>query len=157
MPDYVLAEAERRLLQALNDLGVRYIVVGMSAALMQGARGATDDIDLWFEQLDDPRIGEATRSVGGIWISGSFGMRPPGIGGAVLGDRFDVVVHMHGLGAFTEEFAETHDMQIDDVRLRVLDLERIIVSKRSANRPKDQAQLPALEEALAVKRSLTED
>jgi hypothetical protein len=36
----LLSEGERRFLLALNDLGVRYQIVGMSAALLQGARGA---------------------------------------------------------------------------------------------------------------------
>ena len=55
MGDSVLAERERAFLLALDELGVRFLLVGMSAALLQGARGATDDIDLWFEKSDDPR------------------------------------------------------------------------------------------------------
>jgi hypothetical protein len=43
----LLSESERRFLLALNELGVRYLIVGMSAALLQGARGATEDVDLW--------------------------------------------------------------------------------------------------------------
>jgi hypothetical protein len=37
--------------------------------------------------------------------------------------------------------------------MRVLGLERIIVSKKAAGRPKDLAAIPALEEALAVVRA----
>jgi|GEM_PF-3695454 len=37
-----LSNGEREFLLALNDVGVRFMVVGMSAALLQGARGATD-------------------------------------------------------------------------------------------------------------------
>ena len=44
----------------------------MSAALIQGARGATEDIDLWFESLADPRIGEAVRAAGGLMALGSW-------------------------------------------------------------------------------------
>lgn len=51
-----LSEGERAFLLALNRLGVRYLLVGMSAALLQGARGATEDVDIWFESTDDPRI-----------------------------------------------------------------------------------------------------
>ena len=157
MADYVLTEPERRFLRLLSDSGVSFLVVGMSAALLQGARGATEDIDLWFEHIDDPRIGEAARKVGGIWVSGAFGMRPPGLGGEPLGDRFDVVTHMHGLGSFTEELAHSQVLAIDDVEVRVLNLTRIIASKRATGRPKDQAQLPALEEALAVQHELDSD
>jgi hypothetical protein len=41
-------------------------------------------------------------------------------------------------------------MTIEDVDVKVLPLPRIIASKRAANRPKDQAVLPALEAALRV-------
>jgi hypothetical protein len=73
------------------------LIIGMSAALLQGARGVTEDVDLWFERMDDPRIAEAAKSAGGFWISGAFGMRPPGLGGAGLDDRFDVVLTASGL------------------------------------------------------------
>jgi len=36
------------------------------------------------------------------------------------------------------------------VTVRLLPLDRIIASKRAANRPKDQVVIPALEEALAA-------
>ncbi len=49
-----LSDPERTFLRALNALGVRYLIVGMSAALLQEARGATEDIELWFETLGDP-------------------------------------------------------------------------------------------------------
>jgi hypothetical protein len=77
-------------------------------------------------------------------------MRPPQIGGDAIGDRLDVVTHMHGLGAFADEFANSIELEVDAVPLRVLKLERIIASKRATGRPKDAAALPALEEALAA-------
>jgi hypothetical protein len=71
MPNSVLAPAEQAFLQALNDSGVRFIVVGMSAALLQGARGATEDIDLWFADLADPRIAQAAKQAGGFYVQAS--------------------------------------------------------------------------------------
>jgi predicted nucleotidyltransferase len=148
--DSALTEAERKLLVELNSRGVRFMIVGASAAVLQGANTATQDIDLWFESTTDPRIKAAIDAVGGIWVSGSFGMMPPTIGGEPLGDRFDVVVHMHGLETFDVEFLRARDMILNGVPIRVLPLERIIASKRATGRPRDQAQLPALEEALAA-------
>ncbi len=150
MADYALAEVERRFLAELRTRGVEFAIVGVSAALLQGAPIATQDIDLWFARLDDPRIGEAARAVGGIWLSGSFGMRPPGLGGA-LGDRFDVVTHMHGLGSFTDEMPNTIEIDLEGVPVRVLRLERIVASKRATGRPKDLAHIPALEAAIAAR------
>src|SRR5450432_3476491 len=151
MEDFsALSDGERTLLKALNRRGVRFMLVGLSAAVLQGANTATRDIDLWFEDVSDLRIGEAVREANGIWVSGSFGMRPPQLGGAALGDRLDVVAHMHGLGTFESELSNSRDIEVDGIPLKVLSLERIIASKRAANRTKDLAAIPALEEALAA-------
>jgi hypothetical protein len=149
MPDYALDPPERALLAALTELGVRFMVVGVTAASMQGARVATEDIDLWFPDLNDPRLAEAARRAGGFWVAGHFGMQPPAFGGKI-GDRFDVVLTMSGLGSFDEEYPAAKTLEIDGVAVHVLPLPRIIASKRAANRAKDQAALPALEAALAV-------
>jgi hypothetical protein len=58
MADSVLSRDERRFFRELAARGVRYMIVGMSGALLQGARGATEDIDIWFENLSDHRIAE---------------------------------------------------------------------------------------------------
>jgi hypothetical protein len=126
------------------------MVVGMSGALVQGARGATEDIDLWFEDVTDVRIAEAARASGGIWISGSFGKAPPRLGGEALSERFDVVTHMSGLADFASEYASVRHETIDGVPIPVLPLGRIVESKRAAARPKDKAILHALEDALAL-------
>ncbi len=149
MPDYALEAPERALLAALTDLGVRFMVVGVTAASMQGARVATEVIDLWFPDLSDSRLAEAARRAGGIWIAGHFGSQPPAFGGRI-GDRFDVVLTMTGLGSFDDEYPAAKALEIDGVAVRVLPLVRIIASKRAANLPKDHAALPALEAALAV-------
>lgn len=154
MADYALTEAERQLLLELDRQGVRFLIVGASAAVLQGANTATQDIDLWFESTTDARIKAAIDAVGGVWVSGSFGVMPPAIGGDALGDRFDVVVHMHGLESFDVEFGRARVMSIDAVPVRVLPLERIIASKRATGRPRDLAQIPALEEALAAESAV---
>src|SRR5687767_6587597 len=88
MDDFsAFTSAERAVFEALGRRGVRFMVVGLSAGVLQGANTGTRDIDIWFEDTSDLRIGEA----GGIWVSGSFGMRPPQIGGDTVGDRLDVV------------------------------------------------------------------
>jgi hypothetical protein len=76
-------------------------------------------------------------------------MQPPTFGGRI-GDRFDVVLTMSGLGSFEDEYRGAKSLAIDGVPVRVLPLRRIIASKRAADRPKDRAALPALEAALSV-------
>jgi hypothetical protein len=149
--EFVLTAAERALLEALNALGGRYLIVGMGAALIEGAYGTTQDLDLWFGQIDEPRLREAARRAGGLYTSG-FGMQPPSLGGDGL-DRVDLVLMASGLGPFEEEYALSREYNLDGVAVRVLPLERVIASKRAAKRAKDLAQIPLLEAALAAKRA----
>ena len=153
MFDVVLTSAERALLEALNALGVRYLIVGMGAALIEGAPGTTQDIDLWFDNLDAVELREAARRAGGLYTSG-LGLQPPAVGGEGL-DRIDLVITAPGLESFEQEFARARAYELDGVRVRVLPLERVIVSKRAAKQPKDAAQLPMLEAALAARRART--
>ncbi len=148
MDAYVLTEAERCFLGELEASGVRFMIVGLTAAALQGANTTTVDIDLWFESNADPRIGRAATAAGGIWISG-FGMMPARLGGP-LGDRFDVVIQMSGLGSFDDEYTRSRPETVEGLRVRLLPLDRILASKRAANRSKDRAAIPALEEALAA-------
>lgn len=150
MDDYALTPAERRLLEALNDRGVRFLIVGMGAAVLEGAPVSTVDLDLWFESASGEGIPLAARDAGGTWISG-VGPGPPGFGGAGL-ERIDVVLTAQGLGAFAEEYATAKEIDLDGIRVRILPLERVIASKRIAARPKDLAQMPALEATLAARK-----
>jgi predicted nucleotidyltransferase len=152
----VFSKGERAVLEALSRRGIRFMLVGLSAAVLQGADTATRDIDLWFEDVSDGRIGLAVREAGGIWISGAFGATPPQIGGDLVGDRLDVVAAMDGLGTFGEELTNTIELSVDGLPLRVLSLRRIIASKRAAGRKKDLAVIPALEDALAVSEDMRE-
>ena len=147
MGDSGLTDAERRFLVELEARGIVYMIVGLSAASLQGANTTTLDVDLWFESTSDPRLAEAARAAGGIWVSG-FGMMPPQLGGAL--ERFDLVNFMHGLERFAIELPRAKIVTVQGVSVRVLPLDRIIASKRAANRPKDRAVIPALEEALAA-------
>lgn len=150
MSEFVLTPAERALLQALDALGVRFLLVGMGAALVEGANGTTQDLDLWFGSIDVAKLDEAARRAGGFYTSG-FGMQPPAIGGDGL-DRVDLVLTASGLDSFDDEYARARDYVLDDLRVRVLPLERVLASKRAAKRPKDIAQIPLLEAALAARR-----
>jgi hypothetical protein len=146
VPDFALTDPERRLLQALSARGIRFLVVGLGAALIEGAPVATLDLDLWLERIDDPRIPQAAADAGGFWVTG-FGLQPPSFGGEGL-DRLDVVLTLHGLGTFDDEYAKSLDRVIDGIPLRVLPLERVVASKRATNRLKDRAVLPVLEATL---------
>lgn len=148
MDDFALTPAERRLFRALQERGVRFLIIGLSAAVLEGAPVATQDIDLWFECLDD-RVAAAATDAKGFWVSG-FGQQPPAFGGEGL-DRIDVVLTAHGLADFATEYGAAVIRNVDGIPLHVLPLERVIASKRQTNRPKDLAALPALEATIAAR------
>ena len=155
MDAFALTPAERALLRALNERGVRYLVVGLGAAVLEGAPVATQDLDLWIERIDDSRVAEAATAAGGFWVPG-FGVQPPAFGGQGF-ERLDVVLTAHGLDGFDTEYARGILRDIEGVALRVLPLDRVIASKRATNRPKDLAALPALEATLLARRSSEAD
>lgn len=149
MEDFALTPAERALFDALARRAVPFIIIGMGAAVLEGAPVATQDLDLWFDNVDDERVREAAVDAGGFWISG-FGMQPPSFGGHGL-SRIDVVLTAHGLDSFAIEYERTIPREIEGVTLRVLPLDRVIASKRAMRRAKDIAQLPALEATLLAR------
>lgn len=141
-----LSEAELRLLGALLRHKVRFLVVGLSAAALQGAPVVTEDIDLWFEDLSDSGFLTALREVGAAYVP-PFGLNPPMLAGAGA-QPFDVVLRMDGLEDFDKEFRRALGVRIGGLRLKVLPLARIILSKQATNRPKDRLVIPVLRDAL---------
>jgi hypothetical protein len=144
-------------IQFLHSLGrnkVRFLVVGLSSAVLQGATVTTQDVELWVENLGSEEFVTAVKSAGGFYIPpGLVDFNPPLIGPDEL-RVFDLVTHMHGLKSFVDEYDGGVEVTVDGVTLRLLPLERIIVSKKAANRIKDQAVMPVLESTLEVLKKL---
>ena len=141
-----LSEAELRLLESLLLHKIRFMVVGLSAAALQGAPVVTEDINLWFNDLSDPKLMQALVKVGAAYIP-PFGYNPPMLGGVGI-DPFDVVIRMDGLDKFDDEWKRALDIKVGTLILKVLPLERILASKQAANRPKDQRVIPVLQNTL---------
>lgn len=138
-----------RLLSEFSRLDVRYLVVGMSAAILQGADMLTQDLDLWLD-LSDPNLAIALRNVG---VTYYWRSSPPFIAGSDLDlGNLDVVRDCSGLEGFSKEFSRSKTVSFEGIELNVLPLDRVIVSKTAANRPKDRAVLPALKAALAAQK-----
>ncbi|MCB9783943.1 MAG: hypothetical protein H6751_13340 [Candidatus Omnitrophica bacterium] len=140
---------EDREIEFLTELvfhKVDFMIVGLSAAALQGAPVVTQDIDLWFKDLSDIRIQKALEKVGGTYIP-PIHQNPPLLGGPSMG-LFDVVMHMHGLGDFENEKENIVCIRVGGAKLPVLKLERIIKSKKAADRLKDKLVLEVLEDTL---------
>ena len=147
--DFPLSDAELAFLRELVRGGTRFLVVGVGAAVLQGADAVTQELDLWFESLGDPAIAKAASAAGGVFAARTS---PPMITGEGL-DRLDVVTHCDGLKNFAAEYAKAVDLTVADFAIKILPLERVIASKRAAGRPKDKAVLEALRAALVAQRS----
>ncbi len=142
------AASEIGLLKALLKARVRFMVVGLSAATIQGAPVVTQDVDLWFETLGDPKISQALQSIGAAYVPPGP-LNPPMLAGPGA-ELFDLVLRMDGLGTFADELNHCIDIRLGHHRLKVLSLERILASKVAANRLKDQLTIPVLRDALAT-------
>ncbi len=142
------AESEIRLLTALLKARVRFMVVGLSAATMQGAPVVTQDVDLWFEELGDLKISQALQTVGAAYVPPSV-LNPPMLAGTGA-ELFDIVLRMDGLGAFASKLKHCIDVPLGHHQLKVLSLERILASKLAANRAKDRLTIPVLRDALVA-------
>lgn len=144
----LLTERELRFMRSLVDHQVRFLIVGLSAAALQGAPVVTQDVDLWFERLDDPKLTAALLNVGGAYVALTM-LTPPMLAGEGL-ELFDLVLSMSGLESFEVEWGGAIELTIGDVPARVLPLTRVLASKRAANRAKDRLVIPVLEEVVAL-------
>ena len=141
-----LSENELSLLQSLLQHNVQFMLVGLSAAALQGAPVVTEDVDLWFSNLSDPNLTKALAAVGAAYVP-PMGYNPPMLAGTGS-EPFDVVIRLDGLDKFEDEWKRALKMRIGHLSLRVLPLDRILASKQAANRPKDQRVIPVLQNAL---------
>lgn len=146
--ELVFTEQEIRFLRELIREGIPFMVVGLAAAAMQGAPVGTQDVDLWFKDLSDPRIAKAIQKAGGFYIPPMIEMQtPPRFAGQDF-ELLDIVTDMTGLKSFEEEYKKVKTIRFGRLKLKVLSLERIILSKKKTGRSKDKLALPALEDAL---------
>ncbi|MFH0953359.1 MAG: hypothetical protein V1873_03420 [Verrucomicrobiota bacterium] len=146
----IFTDRELAFLRELVKNKVPFMIVGLSAAALQGAPVVTQDVDLWFRSLAHPGLKKALRKVEGAYVPPSVQNPPMFAGDAV--DLFDIVMNMHGLRSFDWEYQRALRVPLGRFAVKVLPLERIIASKKAANRDKDRLTLPVLRDALAAIR-----
>ena len=144
----IFSSEESEFLKELIRQKVEFMIVGLSAAALQGAPVVTQDVDLWFKDLHNPGIKNALKKVGGSYVPPA-GLNPPLFAGKAV-SLFDIVVHMHGLGTFDEEQPHILKLPLGRFKIPVLSLDRIIASKKAAGRDKDKLALKVLMDSLAV-------
>lgn len=134
------------LIAELHAEKIRFLIVGMSAAVLQGAPMATVDTDIWIDLPVRSYVRVAQR-IGANILSGSvLGLRDD--------HRVDFIYRIDGLASFGTEWKRALSLQWAGHDVRVLPLARIIRSKEVSNRPKDVATLPVLRDYLASTKLL---
>lgn len=140
-----------QLLRTLVAHDVEFVVIGLTAAWLQGSPAVTYDLDVMprqdhdnadrlataLNELHARQSGQSHIELEGAdflgWLPQSFDTDAGPI---------DVVPNAAGIGGHDD--VPTIVMRLDDLVLRVATLDAVIVSKEALGRPKDLAALPAL-------------
>lgn len=137
---------------ALNNNGVRYIMVGGVASILHGHNRMTEDVDVWIEDTIENRT--ALRAAFKECGMGDFFMMErlqivPGWTYFYLnnGIRLDLMTHVKGLEDFGFEacLREASTAEMFGVEVPFLNLNHLLQAKKAANRPKDQLDIDYLE------------
>jgi hypothetical protein len=138
------------LLEALEAEKIRFILIGMSAAIVQGVMESTLNVDFW---IDLParqyiRVQNIARRLGCSVVASTVIYAPDG---TPVNFVFDEV---SGLGSFKQEWKQTRKMIFRGKTIPVLKLEKNLKSKESIRRDKDLPHIIQIRELLRCRRSL---
>jgi hypothetical protein len=133
------------LLGALGAGKIRFQIIGMSAANIQGVPGSTIDVDLW---LDLPAR-EYMQAVNLALRHGAQFVRNTVVELAD-GTLVNFVYEVTGLPAFGKVFGQAKKLKWHGVDVAVLPLELIQKSKAAVRRPKDLLHIELIRQRLAV-------
>lgn len=151
-----------RFLELLRHLArhdVEMIVVGMLAAVLQGAPVTTFDLDVLHRRTPEnvKRLADALREIGAVYRTDPRKLPTTeshlmGPGHQLLTTRLGVIDCLGAIdGESTYEHLLPDSIELDlgeGLRCRVVKLERLIAIKTRAGRPKDLAALPTLHATL---------
>jgi predicted nucleotidyltransferase len=152
------------ILKVLARHRVEFIVVGMTAAVLQGAPVQTFDLDIIYSLADEnvQRLLIALDELSAEFRGDIAGrrLRPNAshlmsTGHKLLTTKFgqlDVLATIEKDTRYEDLLGETVKLDIDGLVTQVLGLERLISAKENAGRPKDHAALPVLRATLDVVR-----
>lgn len=137
-----------RFIHALRAEKIRFQIVGMSAAILQGVPATTLDTDIWIDLTPRQymrvlRIGVA---LGGQVVADTVLELPDG-------SLVNLLYHVDGLKSFGSEYRHATKLNWLGLEVRVLPLQRIFDSKSAIRRPKDLAHLPLLEQVIKLQKA----
>jgi len=140
----------RDFIAALNNKQVKYILVGGYSVILHGYPRTTGDMDIWVERTEENyvKIKKAFHQFGmpvfdmtkenfishPNWDVFTFGTPPVAI---------DLMVQLKGLD-FNSAYENAVLFEDDELFIRTIHKNDLIIAKQSANRPKDQDDLANL-------------
>lgn len=154
------------ILRTLADHGVRFVLIGGLAAVLQGSPYATEDVDITPEQdlrnLErlsaalaalDARVDPQSEPAGLPFSHDAESLAGSAVWNLVTSHgRLDISFVPDGTTGYPDLARSALSIAIRGVDVRVADLADVIRSKQAANRPKDQRVLMTLREILARRR-----
>lgn len=154
------------ILRALVTHDVTFLVIGHIAGILQGSPSVTRDLDITplrdianAEQLVAAL--EALDATTHLVFGAEVDDQPPDerqfLGWQPLSyltrhGRLDIVPFPAATGGYEDLIDRAVTLEVAGVQVKVASLDDVIASKRALARPKDRAQLPALEATRAVLR-----
>jgi hypothetical protein len=152
-------------LAVLHRHGVEFLVIGAFAAVAQGYPLPTQDLDI--TPLRDPdnleRLAAAlTELQAELRLPGGqtypFPIEPNYLGDsdswtlATNAGDLDILFRPSGTNGFDDLRRDAVEVTLRGAPVRLASLRDIIRMKQASNRPKDQAQIPALQRTLELRR-----
>ncbi len=149
----------QRILETLVRYGVDFIVVGGVSAALQGAPLTTFDLDLVHsrEPANLNRLVEALLEIDAIYRGrGEQRLRPQASDLSSSGHHLlmtqagplDLLGTVGADRSYVDLLPNTMELDVEGLRVRVLNLETLIRLKEETGHPKDKAALPVLLETL---------
>ena len=154
----ILDEDILSLWRSLNNNDVRYIMIGGFATNLHGYNRATNDIDLWIDDTLKNRknLRKALKEQG----SGDYDVIEsmqfiPGWTDFQLnfGFKLDVMTSVKGLEniGFEECYNYAVIAEIENIHVKFLHLNHLIICKKATGRPKDLLDIEELEKIKRLK------
>ena len=130
-------------IQALNNNGVRYLLVGGYSVILHGYARTTGDMDIWVDKKDENytyllnAFNEFKMPVFDMTKNNflnnaaidvfTFGKSPVSI---------DLMTAVKGLN-FDDAYTNSEIHQVDDLKIRVVHYNDLLIAKQASGRPRD--------------------
>jgi hypothetical protein len=137
------------MLSALCAAGAEFLVVGAHAVAVHGVPRATGDLDIWVRPTPEnaERVWAALKAFGApLHDLAPEDLSRPGIGFqmGVVPCRIDILTQITGVD-FDSAWQGRTELDIEGVRVSVIGRTELLANKRATGRPKDLADVAALE------------